>query len=217
MTLRFISNEFSQFSVVRPKSDVFDEIFNYDEDFKFPAKDIFNFVIRNANVDSSHRTTRSTRSDGYQMDFGCAGRAFNDDPNNPGTYRPVTLYGTDVIVADADDGLLFRRFVGRIADACCRISDSISEQLRQPTSLNNLRHRQYGEHLCQFLFARYSYVEFVQIQLLNLSRGDKGDQHYDEFNDPRVSYNRVMCWVSVSKQCFQSMIKLYQSNLLTSN
>ena len=195
----FVSRSLPQLAVIRPQSETFKSCFNFSEAFVTPSSKIFNFMIRNGKPDSN-------RSDGYRIDFGCGGQG--KEKLKDGTFRPDELYGLKKIT-DATFGVSFLDFIGKVGEGCCRASDSICQQLGLPYHRNEKRYTTYADQLRDKLFAKFFYFEHVTIQLLNLTRLQKGKRHKDRLNDSRSSYNRVVVWVSTDNSCLLQTCKQY--------
>jgi hypothetical protein len=172
------------FCVVRPSSDIFDSCFPAST-YSAEHVKILNFVMHVGKPQSG-------RSDGYRIDFGCAGQAQNLDDYS----RPKTLVGADIFEKHPD-GILAREWFGRIVDRLCLCGDRVSSQkMLMPTHKNKKRYSEYAAELNRFLFGTNIFIEHVTVQLLCLTAGHSGKLHKDTMNDHRTSYNR--CFVKVS-------------------
>ena len=170
----------STLMVARPGSTIYDSSFP-PSTFAVPIKALFQFVVRRGKADP-------TRSNGWRLDLSNAGQAFEENNQGHDFVRPKILCGDGVFLEDAD-GPLVRAVLGRFVDGLCSAGKLMCREMRMPHSLNPKRYNEYALHLQEFLFAKNSYIESVTIQLLNLSRGDHGEEHVDILNDQRSSYD----------------------------
>ena len=171
--------------VVRPGSHIYDISFP-PETFQIPIEKLFQFVVRHGKADA-------TRSSGWRVDLSNAGQAFEEGMNSNGNsfLRPKTLCGEMVFLEDPD-GPLVRAILGRLVDGVCRSGKLICREMKMPHCLNVQRYNEYALRLQQFLFGKSSFVESTTLQLLNLTKGDHGEEHVDILNDHRASYDGTM-------------------------
>jgi hypothetical protein len=107
---------------------------------------------------------------GSRYDFGNAGQA-----SEPGMdfFRPKTLCLTGPLEG-YEKGDQLRLMLGRIVDAMCSCSNDLSgkEFVDRPCPINNKKYRrcaEFASRLRDFLYAKVSCVEWITLQLLNLS------------------------------------------------
>ena len=175
------------FAVVRPKSTLWSQYFNHENDFTHPMTRILNFIVRNGKSDPS-------RSDGYRVDIGCGGSAYEKKAGG-NTWRPVQTYGLDELSNDPDFSV-FKFFVGRIGDCVCKLSRRVSEINGKHHTPHPQRKREYSQVLRDALMAEDLDREQITLQLCNLSLNHSGAKHPDSKNDGRQGYNVCDVWVS---------------------
>ena len=170
----------STFIAARPGSSIYDSSYP-PEVFQLPIKVLFEFVVRHGKADA-------TRSSGWRLDLSNAGQAFEEQTEVDRFSRPKILCGDSIFLADAD-GPLVRAVLGRLVDGVSRSAQLMCHEMRMPHSLNARRYNEYALKLQEFLFAKLSFFESITVQLLNLSKGDHGEEHVDVMNDHRSSYD----------------------------
>lgn len=170
--------------VARPGCSIYDESFSGDA-LAWDLRVLVQFVFEQGTNDPS----RSSNSKlGSRLDFGNAGLAME-----PGkVYRPKTLCGTDVFFR-SKTGETIRVVLGRLVEGMCRACKRMAVEMGRPFVLNERRYLEFADHLRSFLFADEIYVEWITIQVLNLSDLQSGTRHKDDHNDERQGYNWTAC------------------------
>jgi hypothetical protein len=180
--------------VARRGCEFFDKYFTSQIKIDLPS--LTQFIFKHGDSDTkrsttSHQVSQCTPPLGSRYDFGNAGQA--SEPGHVPT-RPKTLCKTKAL-ENYENGDNLRLILGRIVDAMCRCSNDLSvEKVGRPCPSNKKRCTEFALKLRDFLGARDSCVEWITLQLLNLSHGQGGLEHTDVSNDTREGYNRTMCF-----------------------
>ena len=188
--------------VARPGSSIYDLSFPPDT-FQLPIKSLLDFLVRHGKADPS-------RSTGWRLDLSNAGQAYEERNLEGNFVRPKILCG-DLVFREDQDGPLVRAVLGRLVDGVCRAAKLMCREMRMPHSLNAKRYDEYALKLQEFLFAKVSFVESITLQLLNLTLGDRGEEHVDIMNDHRASYN---CTIAKVMNFVDSNLHLYSLKIV---
>jgi hypothetical protein len=180
--------------VARPGCAAFDKVFTPDDFFQIDFVLLAQFIFKHGDNDPKRSTRREEITlpmVGMRIDFGNSGQAM-EEPGGP--YRPKTLCGHDCFDNDKN-GETIKGLLGRIVDGICNCSHYLSETVmgRSSSVMNQRRFTDFALPLRNLLYANDSDVEWITLQLLNLSHYQGGVGHKDVSNDPREGYNRTMC------------------------
>jgi hypothetical protein len=163
--------------VARPGSSIYEESFPA-QCFSVPIEKLFNFLVE-------HGTSDPTRSNGWRLEVSNAGLAQDETAD---TFRPKEICGEEIFQL-SPDGPLVRAILGNFMDGLTRASKALCREMEKPRAINMKRYKEYAQKLQEYFFAELSDTESLTVQLLCLSLGHTGKEHYDILNDTRASFD----------------------------
>lgn len=191
--------------VARRGGTVFENYFP-PELFQIDIAALVRFIFKHGKSDPRRSTTTTGRGSrtttgahqlsvpvlGSRFDFGCAGQA-----SEPGLeyFRPKTLCKTEPFDVDKRKGETVLAILGRIVDAMCDCTHHLCDKhFGRSYTINRRRFMEFASKLRDLMYGKKADVEWITLQLLNLSHFQGGNLHLDVLNDPREGYNRTMCF-----------------------
>jgi hypothetical protein len=169
--------------VARPGSTIYDDSFSSDC-FSVPIQKLFQFLLEHGSHDP-------TRSSGWRLEVSNAGLAQDE---SSATFRPKEICGGDIF-EKSSDGPLVRAILGRFMDGLTTAAKALSREMGKPRAINFRRFEEYSQKLQSFFFAEQFDMESLTVQLLCLSVGHGGCEHFDVLNDPRASFDGTVAKV----------------------
>jgi hypothetical protein len=160
--------------VACPRSSIYDQSFP-PERFQLPINKLFEFLVRHGKADK-------TRSGGWRLEVSNAGLA---QDKTSADFSPKDICGTDVFENDPD-GPLVRAILGSFMDGLTIASKFFCREMGMPRAINLRRYEEYAQMLQEYFHGTKSDTESLTVQLLDLTAGHKGAEHFNVLNDSRA-------------------------------